>query len=509
MPSNVINHHLERYLGWQDHLTKSIRDPVYGTIRFSEEEMRVIDSEVFHRLHRIRQNGMLYLVFPAATHTRFEHSLGVVHIAQSILTNLLVNSSVAARKSTPTVASLKRAKAGQAINFAELDNEQLDYIFRVTRLAALVHDLGHGPFSHTFDSFAPRGHQIKSLLERTQGVEHFSIFLESDPNKRIKHEIMSCVLFAYLWGQLPYDSDTIYDIAAVLLGRPEICPQKKFRPFVELIHDIIASAPADADRMDYLERDSRSIGVNYGLYDRDRLLKSFLVYKENSSEKNYDAFRLGVKCSGIRAVENFIQARFQLFVQIYYHKTSRAIDIMLKSIAELAKKETRDVFSWDDLEDFNHFIDIYQELSDDRFLRILRGKDPDCRVEGKEINLLAQRIFKRELWKRVYEGKPTRTENIFKKLKTDFQNIDQGDLHFDKVDPKATKDFEDGAVLLSQGNDGIYAKHHERNWLSESSITAALKNAEKEISRIYLKKEYPPLLENLRTKAREYHNILF
>ncbi len=508
MTLDLNQDNLERYLGWLAHLTESIRDPVHGTIRFSEEEVRVIDSEVFHRLHRIRQNGLLYLVFPAATHTRFEHSLGVVHIAQSILTNLLINSSVAARKSTPTVSPLTTAETGQAINFAELDKDQLNHIFRITRLAALVHDLGHGPFSHTFDSFAPNGRQIKSLLNKSPGYDHFSIFLEPDLNRGVKHEIMSCVLFAFLWSQLYEDTDTIYDVSAVLLGRPEICREKKFRPFVYLMHDIVASAPADADRMDYLERDSRSIGVNYGLYDRDRLLKSFLVYKERASGQEHDAFRLGVKHSGIRAVENFIQARFQLFVQIYYHKTSRAIDIMLKSIADLAKKEPHDVFHWDKLEDFNHFIDIYKELSDDRFLRILRGKDPDCLVKSVEINKLAQHIFKRDLWKRVYEGKPAHIHRVFEKLKAHFQYLDRKDLYFDEVSPKATKDLEDGAVLLSQGNDGIYAKHRRRNWLSESSIILALKDAEKEISRIYFKRDQPPLLDKLRTEARKCYNLL-
>src|SRR5690606_26305854 len=115
---------------------------------------------------------------------------------------------------------------------------------------------------------------------------------------------------------------------------------------VPLMHDLIASAPADADRMDYVERDSRSTGVSYGLFDRGRVLKSLLCFADEQR-----TLRLGIKSSGFRAIENFIQARFELFVQVYYHKTNRAIELMLRKIGGIAERAGLTIFRESSFED--------------------------------------------------------------------------------------------------------------------------------------------------------------
>ncbi len=147
-------------------LSRSILDPLHGLIRFTDEEVKVLSSPIFQRLRKIKQNGLLHYVFPSATHTRFEHSLGVLFVADSMLQSLIYNSVASTKK----LAKSGEWLPGQAIDFSKSceDEETARYIFRVTRLAALVHDLGHGPLSHTFDSFAPKSADVMAIIEQDE-----------------------------------------------------------------------------------------------------------------------------------------------------------------------------------------------------------------------------------------------------------------------------------------------------------------------------------------------------
>jgi HD superfamily phosphohydrolase len=486
----MSNHTDDETLGLNIYLSppliRSILDPIYGIIRFSKQEMKIIGHDLFQRLHRIRQNGLLYLIFPSASNTRFEHSIGTVHVAESILENILINSYVAYKKEPRAVINPQKAKKNQAINLLELNGNQLKYIFKITRLAALVHDIGHGPLSHIFEFFAPKKDDISQVINNTQKLKPLRNIidlnkLKSNNGERVKHEIMSCILFAFIWSSMNDDSNIINSVSAAILGENELCMEAEYRPFIPLIHDIVASAPADADRMDYLERDSRSFGVNYGLYDRNRLLKSFLVYKEILNQK--EVFRLGIKYSGLRAIENFIQARFQLYIQIYYHKTNRAVHLMIEDIIDKAKDKFDLLFKYNNQDEL---IKIYRELSDERFLNILRGIDSHWQLQNQYINQLATQLFNRKLWKRVFEAKKVNeVEDVFKKLKQSEPNL-CSKLIIDKIDPQATKGLDLGAALLRRGVNGIYEKISGSNWLKESPIIRALANEEKEIARIYL-----------------------
>ncbi|HET9960615.1 MAG TPA: hypothetical protein VFQ61_39360, partial [Polyangiaceae bacterium] len=310
-------------------------------MRLTDEELKVISSPVFQRLRRIKQNGLLSYVFPAATHTRFEHSVGVLFVVESMLQAIVANS---------IVANEKKELGTDSLSAVDIRNyrHNLAFLFRTARLAALCHDLGHGPFSHAFDKFAPRRENVAALLEADSAIvnKRLADAIRSDTGKRVAHEWMSCVLFARLFEDLNgnVDDDTALVVAAAIHDSPELAPDPSTRSLIPLIHDLIASAPADADRMDYVERDSRSCGVTYGLFDRDRVLKSFLCYADEGK------LRLGIKSSGFRAIENFVQARFQLFVQVYYHKTNRAIELMLGKIGKIAEERDLCVMREDSLD---------------------------------------------------------------------------------------------------------------------------------------------------------------
>lgn len=459
----------------------------------------------FRRLHNIRQNGLLYHVFPSATHTRFEHSLGVVHVADSMLRALLLNSAIAAKRAA--VRPVDRAEHGQAVDLSTFDDERLRYLFRITRLSALVHDLGHGPFSHTFDAFAPRAVFIADVIRKEAALSALeplpkllekkkerSLFPPSKPD-RVEHEVMSCVFFAYIWNKLGGESGVATDVAAVILGLPNLCDIPEHRAWLSLMHDVVASAPADADRMDYLERDSQSIGVTYGLFDRNRVLKSLLVYATGEGRKR--VYRLGFRESGLRAVENLVQARFQMFIQVYYHKTNQALQHMLDKIASLSSDD-QDLFNWSDL---NSLVGTYQDLSDERFLRILRGTDADFLVENEGVKGIAGDIYHRHLWKRIYEGDLTEVRAVAARIRNE---VPGASIEVYPVKPDAAKHLDAGAALLRRTAEGIYvATDREHSWKDASPLIKALAENESTLGRIYLQSADDVVLQQLRRVLKQ------
>lgn len=505
-------------------LPRSIRDPVHGTIHLSDEEVEIIDQPLFRRLHRIKQNGLLYHVFPSSTHTRFEHSLGVLHVADSAFRSLLRNSYIASNKTVQAVKERSEkdeegfeAEQGQAVAFHNLGDSYLEDLLRIARLAALVHDTGHGPFSHHFDPFAPRISEAISGIDKDVVPSSFINHLKSRDEERVEHEDMSCFFFAEIWSSLLDDNDLDIEegthfkveevpslVTAVILGKPQLVGgQHELYEHIPLLNDLIASAPVDVDRMDYLERDSRSAGVTYGLYDRERLLKSFLVYEGSSNtSEEFDALRLGIKRSGLRAVENFVQARFELFTQIYYHKTNRAIQLMLGRIAEIADDEDISVNELDGVPDY--LPDLYCELSDERFLRILMQRDEGISLPTsmsqdamEELTDLAEKVKRRDLWKRVHEGDPHTNCCVYQHLRDEYDKLKK-----DEVSGRATKDLENGARLLIRAESDVYEAVEHTDWLEESPMMEALGNEEKKIARIYFTGDDSDIRHEVRKRAR-------
>lgn len=476
-------------------LTKSVLDPVHGLIRLTEEELGVVNSPIFQRLRRIKQNGLLSYVFPAASHSRFEHSLGVLCVVESMLQALIRNGEVAAGKNPTEVGS----GPSEAVTIpGALSESSIFQLFRIARLAALCHDLGHGPLSHTFDAFAPNREAVVILLSGS-GSEVYAAFakkIAQEKNGRIDHEWMSCILFAELFRQQsPEDELTALAVAATLRNDPSLVPDADLARIVPLMSGLIASAPADADRMDYVERDSRSAGVSYGLFDRGRVLKSLLCYLDDQG-----CLRLGIKSSGFRAIENFIQARFELFVQVYYHKTNRAIELMLAEIGAIAKERGTLIFRQDSLKEL---IDDYISVGDDEFLDMIVGRHGSRPVEDKDIQSLAQDVKARRLWRRIEDFREAliprdKEEEFFVKLKEQYPHEH---LMIDTVQPKATKDLDKGAALLFRGEDGVYRVSSAFNWMDISRLIACLAEQEKQIVRIYYKGTDSDVAKRIRLSA--------
>lgn len=248
----------------------SLRDPVHGFVRADPLEAALINSRPVQRLRFIHQLGLSYLVFPGAEHSRFSHVLGAMHLAGRVYDALA-------------------AKAGGLLDPAPDAAGR-----RLVRAAALLHDLGHAPFSHS----------AEDLFE-----------------EEIDHEQMTRRLFSLPEVEAIFGAEgrgiATEDVARLLSGRAE-------SPAERLLAQIV-SGELDADKMDYLLRDSLFCGVRYGSYDLDRVLDTVAPMQDPET----GAWGIGVEEGGVHAVEALVLARYYMFTQVYFNVTGKALELHL------------------------------------------------------------------------------------------------------------------------------------------------------------------------------------
>ena len=293
-----------------------IKDPIYGYVYINDIEREIIDSFPVQRLRRLRQLAGAEFVYPAANHTRFEHSVGVMYLAEKLMEN-------------PNVSEYITDEEAQMV-----------------KIAALLHDTGHGPFSHIFE------HLLSKFMNKTH-----EDMTEWIVEKSELADILS------KWGFSPRD------IAKLSVGKLHI-PRKDF------LNQIIRSS-VDVDKLDFIVRDTYHTGAEYGYVDVFRLLHSLDILDGN----------LAINIGALSALESFIIARIESFKSIYFHRVSRAVQIMLALAMEKAK---------DDLEliDFKT-PEEYLELDDYAVWTMLKK----CQKSRKII----KNLEKRKLLKCVYE----------------------------------------------------------------------------------------------------------
>jgi HD superfamily phosphohydrolase len=255
-----------------------IRDAVHGFVELYDQEAAIVDHPAFQRLRRIHQLAMAYLVYPGATHTRFEHSLGVLHVADRLARRLGLT----------------------------------DDTCRNVRLAALVHDLGHGPFSHISEeplAACSRDHVRGVALEKL--------------HERITVDIVREVL-------LRERLITREQAAAVedILGASPSAGRTVERDIV--------SGPLDADKLDYLLRDSHHAGVRYGIYDLDRVVQAVRVLEDSSGSY------LAIADEDVAAVDQVVIARHHMATNVYRHRIRRITDAMLVRAVLLSVRDGND-----------------------------------------------------------------------------------------------------------------------------------------------------------------------
>ena len=308
-----------------------IIDPIHDFIRVYDHELSIIDNPIFQRLRRIRQLSGAHLTYPAAQHTRFEHSLGVMHIS---------------------------SQAGIALREKGFVKS---YDIEILRLAGLLHDIGHGPFSHLFEEII----QEKKISHEDFGKE---IILNSEIGDILEKN--------------SFDKKLITKIA---FG------ESKFQYLNEIV-----SGALSADMMDYLLRDGYFTGAEHAKIDHKRITQSLDVNKK----------KLALERSALYSFESMMHSRYQMFKAVYFHKTVRAAEVMLLE----ALRSSDDEFGFSTF-NLNEFV----KLTDEHILSSLISSKSS---KLKQARKFAQDYQNRKLLKCVFESILTSRKNL-KKIKTD------------------------------------------------------------------------------------------
>ncbi len=291
------------------------RDPIHGFIDVTEDENHIIDSKPFQRLRNIKQLATTNLVYHGAEHTRFGHSVGVMHLVSKTFDSVT--------EKNPKLFSKKAVE----------NEKRCKYYRQILRLIALTHDLGHAPFSHASEELFPsnKKHEdyTKDIIFNTEIGDYINQIGERFQKKYGEQYIITPQL---IWAI--YNGD--------FLERDNIAFEVRF--FLKGFMD----GELDCDKMDYLLRDSKFCGVSYGKYDLERFISTLTVYKDSSSMK------LAIEKGGIQALEEFILARYFMFIQVYFHKTRRYFDKQLVKALKVVlpdghyPENTREFLEWDD-----------------------------------------------------------------------------------------------------------------------------------------------------------------
>ena len=286
-----------------------IRDPIHGTIPVDEREKAIIDSPFFQRLRNVRQLGFGDLAFPGATHTRHAHSIGAMYVASRLF------DSVAARVELPQDVYIRFRSA--------------------VRAAVLSHDLGHMPFSHASEKIAPARAALRlpGWLAAAPRPPHAGArALHEDFTAKIVLDSSLASSLRASYAALRVSPEAI---ASLITGAP--APGDS--PFVQAGVDwfpllrALVSGELDADRMDYLLRDSFFTGVTYGRYDLD-----WIVQNLNPAVRERRAY-LALSRAAAFAFEDFLLSRYHMFLSVYYHHTTVNFDHMLQRYYEEAPGE--------------------------------------------------------------------------------------------------------------------------------------------------------------------------
>ena len=324
--------------------TKVLKDPVHSYIHIHYEVIwNCLDSKEFQRLRRIRQLGGDFQVYPTAEHSRFSHSLGVYEIVRRMVTEVKT-----------------------------LCAELIEYEKVCVMLAGLLHDVGHGPFSHAFEHVTNHSHEEYTAKIILGDTELNSILRAV--SKKMPEDIVSII-------QHTHENDILNQIV---------------------------SGQLDADRMDYLLRDSYFTATSYGQFDLERILRTMRVRKTSEGRKV-----IVVKHTGIHSVEDYIMARYQMYWQVYYHPVARSYEAVFIQLFNRLKdifKDNKDYF-----EDMKVLIPFLEkaEVSEEEYFRLDENSLLYCcaLIQDKD-DVIAADLAKRLQNRKLFEYVDYNEENL-------------------------------------------------------------------------------------------------
>lgn len=312
---------------------KLIKDPIHGYIQINEEERRIIDSAPFQRLRRICQLPFANLVYPGANHTRFSHSLGCFYIAGEIVEKLKLE----------------------------------EYNKKVVKIAALLHDIGHPPFSHLCEQF---------LFEYKTNHEEMTKKIISE-----NEELASAI---------EKSGVSIKDVIAILEGKK---PESS-----------IVTGPIDSDKLDFLIRDSYYTGASYGIIDIKRLIHMMKLIGN----------KIAINIRALGVVEEFALARLQSFINIYYHHAVRAAQLLF--VSAIKKEGIKNLLS----------LEIEDYLNEDDYTlwcKLKNSKKALPYVKRIEKRLLPKMAFETHLSAEKFSFSMLNEEDVRKQIERKIANI--------------------------------------------------------------------------------------
>ena len=371
--------------------TKVLKDPVHSYIHIHYEVIwNCLDSKEFQRLRRIRQLGGDFQVYPTAEHSRFSHSLGVYEIVRRIVTEV-----------------------------KSLCVELTEYEKVCVMLAGLLHDVGHGPFSHAFEHVTNHSHEeytAKIILGNTE----LNAILRA-VSEKLPQDIVSII-------QHTHENDILNQIV---------------------------SGQLDADRMDYLLRDSYFTATSYGQFDLERILRTIRVRKTAEGR-----MVIVVKYTGIHSVEDYIMARYQMYWQVYYHPVARSYEAIFIQLFNRLK----DIFKGDKdyFEDMKVLIPFLEksEVSVDEYFKLDENSLLYCCVliQDKEDKIaadLARRLQNRKLFEYVdyNEENLAQIKNMLKESGLDERYY----LRIENIEASVYSPYKGRKILIEKLNGDIVA----------------------------------------------------
>ena len=371
--------------------TKVLKDPVHSYIHIHYEVIwNCLDSKEFQRLRRIRQLGGDFQVYPTAEHSRFSHSLGVYEIVRRMVTEV-----------------------------KSLCVELTEYEKVCVMLAGLLHDVGHGPFSHAFEHITNHSHEeytAKIILGNTE----LNAILRN-VSEKLPQDIVSII-------QHTHENDILNQIV---------------------------SGQLDADRMDYLLRDSYFTATSYGQFDLERILRTIRVRKTAEGRKV-----IVVKYTGIHSVEDYIMARYQMYWQVYYHPVARSYEAVFIQLFNRLK----DIFKGDKdyFEDMKVLVPFLEEseVSVDEYFKLDENSLLYCcaLIQDKEDKIaadLARRLQNRNLFEYVdyNEENLAQIRNMLKENNLDERYY----LRIESIEARVYSPYKGRKILIEKLNGDIVA----------------------------------------------------
>jgi len=336
-----------------------IRDPVHGSINILKEEEPIISDPFFERLRNIKQLGFSEFIFPGATHTRFIHSIGVMHVGERVFNKLFKNFT---------------------------HSKDLLRLKETFKLACLLHDIGHAPLSHSTEVVMPEVEKlnlstIPANTKRQATHEDYTVKIIIDSSftnslKDVKKK----------FGVIPLH------IAELVIGSTNSSDYFKIEGicYFKLLHQLVSSE-LDCDRMDYLLRDSYFCGVSYGKYDLDWLIENLLIVTDKLNNAS-----LGISERAVVTFDDFLLSRYHMFIMVYFHYRSVCLEQLLFKYFKYSNNEYTIPFE----------IEKYIEHDDHYLLKILRNSN----------NKFAKLITSNKVPTKIFESFNTGQLKILKKI---------------------------------------------------------------------------------------------